>query len=160
MVIPRMALFNSTQELTGSNDQNSLKIMELVDNSKNFIFIPKENTPYCKKEEVFGYVSSSTQVFGICTYTILKYGNTREQDAFEINATIRHEAVHSAQFCKDSTYFRPLGVSRDKLVGYPENQVMSYYKDLPFTEKIAEMEGFYGELNPYFVIRALNKNCY
>ena len=27
-------------------------------------------------------------------------------------------------------------------------------------EKIAEMEGFYGELNPFFVIKALNKNCY
>ena len=28
----------------------------------------------------------------------------------------------------------------------------SYYKDLPYIEKIAEMEGFYGELNPFFVI--------
>ena len=144
-------------------DLNSLKIMELVDNSKNFIYIPKENTPYCKKEDIFGYVSSSTGVFGICTYTILKYGNNREQDKFEINATIRHEAVHSAQFCRNPTVLKPLGVDRRKLTGYPENQVMpadSYYKDLPYIEKIAEMEGFYGELNPFFVIKALNKNCY
>ena len=141
-------------------DQISAKIMNLVDNSKNFIYVPKENTPYCKKENIFGYVNPSTGVFGICTYTILGYGDSIEEDKFEINATIRHEAVHSAQFCKDSTYFRPLGVSRDKLVGYPENQVMSYYKDLSFNEKIAEMEGFYGELNPFFVIKALNKNCY
>ena len=144
-------------------DQNSLKIMELVDNSKNFIYFPKENTPYCKKEEIFGYVSSSTGVFGICTYTILKYGSNREEDEFEINATIRHEAVHSAQFCRNPTVLKPLGVDRRKLIGYPENQVMpadSYYKDLPYIQKIAEMEGFYGELNPFFVIKALNKNCY
>lgn len=146
-------------------DELGLIIMDLVDNSKKFIYIPKENTPKCKKEDIFGYVSSSTGVFGICTYTILNYGQNIEEDKFEINATIRHEAVHSAQFCKDPTALRPLGVSRRKLEGYPANQVLpddSYYSKagFTFTEKIAEMEGFYGELEPYFVIEALNKNCY
>jgi hypothetical protein len=146
-------------------DQPGLIIMDLVDNSEKFIYIPKENTPKCKKEDIFGYVSSSTGVFGICTYTILNYGDTFEEDKFEINATIRHEAVHSAQFCKNPTALRPLGVSRRKLEGYPANQVLpedSYYSKAGYSyiEKIAEMEGFYGEFEPYFVIEALNKNCY
>ena len=38
----------------------------------------------------------------------------------------------------------------------------SYYskQGLSYTEKIAEVEGFYGELNPFFVIEVLKKHCY
>ena len=146
-------------------DQVGSKIMELVDNSKNKIYIPKENTPYCKSEDgLYGYVNPSTGVVGICTNSILRWGETLEEDRTFINETIRHEAVHVAQFCEYPSSY-PLGVSRKKLEGYPENQVLpkdSWYskQGFSYTEKVAEMEGFYGESNPFFVIEALNKHCY
>jgi hypothetical protein len=146
-------------------DQIGTKIMRLVDDSKNKIYIPKENTPYCKSEEgTFGYVNPSTGVVGICTNRILTWGGTLEEEKLWINETVRHEAVHAAQFCEYPDSY-PLGVSRKKLEGYPENQVMprdSWYskQGLSYKDKVAEMEGFYGELNPFFVMQALNKHCY
>lgn len=146
-------------------DHVGSRIMELVDNSENKMYIPKENTPYCKSEEgTYGYVNFSTGVVGICTNSILRWGDTMEEDKKLINETIRHEAVHAAQFC-EYPYSYPLGVSRKKLEGYPENQVLpedTWYsqQDLSYEDKVAEMEGFYGELNPFFVIEALNKHCY
>ena len=90
------------------------------------IFIPKENTPYCKNNP--GYVAyvdwpnKKGTDFVICTSRITR-GNSYDYSYDLINDAVRHEAIHSAQFCRYTSYndylLYPLGtVDKKVLLNY------------------------------------------
>ena len=142
------------------------EIMEKVDSSQNVTYWPKENTPSCKSnnDEIwFGYVNYpflSSSDFVICTYNIWNYYGEREFE-YEINSTVRHEAAHSAQFCKGGNYH--LGVDKRKFVGYPNERVYgpnSIYRNLTYSEQLMELEAFALESEPYLVSRNLDRFCF
>ena len=143
------------------------EIMYKVDASQNVTYWPKENSPGCKSnnnEIWFGYVHYrgflSSSDFVICTYNILNYYGRREFE-YQINSTVRHEATHSAQFCKGGNYH--LGVDSRKFSGYPNERVYgaySIYRDKSYNEQVMELEAFALESEPYLVSRYLDLFCF
>tara|TARA_B100000212_G_C27371429_1_gene532753 strand:- start:974 stop:1513 length:540 start_codon:yes stop_codon:yes gene_type:complete len=142
------------------------KIMEKVNSSINVTYWPKENPPDCKSgnEIYFGYVTYpgllDSSDFVICTYNIYNYFGPNEFEN-QINYTVRHEAAHSAQFCKGGN--RLLGVDPNKFTGYPNERVYgpsSIYKNLSYREQRMELEAFALESEPYFIFRNLERFCF
>ena len=148
-------------------DSIGREIMYKVDSSQNVTYWPKENTPSCKSNNDaiwFGYVNYpgilSSSDFVICTYNIWNYFGQREFE-YEINSTVRHEAAHSAQFCKGGNYH--LGVDKRKFLGYPNEKVYgpnSIYRNLTYSEQLMELEAFALESEPYLVLRNLDRFCF
>ena len=150
-------------------DEVGKQIMDRVDNSKKVIFIPKENTPYCKNNPTYAaYVdwpNRNGTDFVICSSRLIR-GNSYENSYYAINAAVRHEAVHSAQFCRYTSYndflLYPLGVVETKeLLKYkkfvPDE---GPYAGIPYQQRLAEMEANYFEDKPYSILDQLNKHCY
>ena len=150
-------------------DEVGEMIMDRVDNSKKVIYIPKENTPYCKNNPGYAaYVdwpNRNGTDFVICSSRLIR-GNSYENSYYAINAAVRHEAVHSAQFCRYTSYndflLYPLGVVETKeLLKYkkfvPDEGI---YAGIPIQQRLAEMEANYFEDKPYSVLNQLNKYCY
>ena len=147
-------------------DEVGKKIMDRVDNSKKIIYIPQENTPFCKSNSDYaGYVNfpyKKVSEFGICTYRIMK-GSDYKNISFNLNSVVRHEAMHSAQFCRfpELIALKPIGIDLKYLMPYKKfvpNE--GIYKDIPYEQKIGELEAYYGEDNPYMVLSKLNQLCY
>ena len=144
------------------------EIMNRVDNSEKVIYIPKENTPYCKNNPGYAaYVdwpNRNGTDFVICTLRITR-GNSYENSYSEINDAVRHEAVHSAQFCRytsfDDYLLYPLGiVDKKTLLKYKKFVTSEIYDGIPYHQRLAEMEANYLEDKPYTVLTQLNKYCY
>ena len=144
------------------------EIMNRVDNSKKVKYIPKENTPYCKNNPGYAaYVdwpNRNGTDFVICTLRITR-GNSYENSYSEINDAVRHEAVHSAQFCRytsfDDYLLYPLGiVDKKTLLKYKKFVSSEIYDGIPYHQRLAEMEANYLEDKPYKVLTQLNKYCY
>lgn len=144
------------------------EIMNRVDNSEKVIYIPKENTPYCKNNPGYAaYVdwpNRNGTDFVICTLRITR-GNSYENSYSEINDAVRHEAVHSAQFCRytsfDDYLLYPLGiVDKKTLLKYKKFVTSEIYDGIPYHQRLAEMEANYLEEKPYTVLTQLNKYCY
>mgnify|MGYP001325181498 FL=1 len=144
------------------------EIMNRVDNSEKVIYIPKENTPYCKNNPGYAaYVdwpNRNGTDFVICTLRITR-GNSYENSYSEINDAVRHEAVHSAQFCRytsfDDYLLYPLGiVDKKTLLKYKKFVSSEIYDGIPYHQRLAEMEANYLEDKPYTVLTQLNKYCY
>ena len=149
-------------------DSVGKEIMNRVDNSKKVIYIPKENTPYCKNNPGYAaYVdwpNRNGTDFVICTLRITR-GNSYENSYSEINDAVRHEAVHSAQFCRytsfDDYLLYPLGiVDKKTLLKYKKFVSSEIYDGIPYHQRLAEMEANYLEDKPYKVLTQLNKYCY
>ena len=150
-------------------DEVGEKIMDRVDNSKKVIYIPKENTPFCKNNPGYAaYVdwpNRNGTDFVICTSRITR-GSTYDYSYYAINAAVRHEAVHSAQFCRYTSYDEyllfPLGVVDKKELLKYEKFVPNegIYAGIPIQQRLAEMEANYFEDKPYSVLNQVNKYCY
>ena len=147
-------------------DEIGKKIIDRVDNSKKIIYIPKENTPFCKSNpDYWGYVNwpnKKVTEFGICTYRIIR-GSDYKNISLNLNNVVRHEAMHSAQFCRfpGLIALKPIGIDLKYLMPYKKfvpNE--GIYKDIPYEQKIGELEAYYGEDNPYLVLSKLTQLCY
>jgi hypothetical protein len=56
----------------------------------------RENTPVCRKYEIYGWVETKQPLLSICTNAIIAGGQPQRF----INETLLHEATHVAQTCK------------------------------------------------------------
>ena len=149
-------------------DDVGKRIMDRVDNSKKVIYIPKENTPFCKNNPGYAaYVDWPNKKgtdFVICTSRITR-GNSYAYSYNLINDAVRHEAIHSAQFCRYTRYddylLYPLGtVDKKVLLNYAKYVTSDIYAGIPYQQKLAEMEANYYEDKPYSILVQLNKHCY
>ncbi len=143
-------------------------IMDRVDNSKKVIYIPKENTPFCKNNPGYAaYVDWPNKKgtdFVICTSRLTR-GYSYDDSYDLINDAVRHEAIHSAQFCRYTSYddylLYPLGtVDKKTLLNYEKYVTGDIYAGIPYQQKLAEMEANYYEDLPYSILNQLNKHCY
>jgi len=77
--------------------QIAAQIVRMVD----VRYTVQENTIYCKKQDIFGYVDPNTGVYGICTNRIILVSrNHGVNPKYYMNETLYHEAAHAAQFCR------------------------------------------------------------
>ena len=140
-------------------DYSGLRIIDLVDRTDSPFFLIKENTPFCKSGNYYGYVEdglTNKATFAICTRAI--YFNHPFKFREYINYTLRHEAAHAAQFCKGGDY--SLGVEKWRFEGYPKRMVKNYYTNLSRTEELMELEAFALESDPYFVESSVRRFCF
>ena len=83
--------------------------------------------------------------------------------SFNLNNVVRHEAMHSAQFCRfpGSASLKPVGIDLKYLMPYKEfvpNE--GIYKDIPYDQRVGELEAYYAEDKPSLVLSKLNQFCY
>ena len=144
-------------------------ILYLVDRSEKVVFFPRENTPFCKLNNVFGYVDypyldngKYRSNLAICTNRILRYGNNFSERQEEIDKTLNHEALHAAQLCQPpSSGFLPFGIQNGKFSKkIHSNLSADFYRDLSPIGKLVELEAFFVEDQPHLVTQYLIKHCY
>ena len=150
-------------------DENDKKILEIVDQTQKVLIYPKENTPYCKSENIWGYVNAPVKYtdgyfradMTICTNRILTFSNNSDEASYYLSETLHHEAFHTAQLCRFPPDFVPFGINngnfskviRDKVYGgeaYVENND---------EQNLIEMEAFYVEHKPNTILVFLENYC-
>ena len=145
------------------------QIIDLVDRSKKVIFYPRENTPNCKSDNtMLGYVNSAYKDTDgyfksnivICTNRIIGYSNNWNEISYRINETLHHEAFHAAQLCKSPPKFSSFGLNNGIFDKWIRDLVFDYYGELPYEDKLQEMEAFYVEHKPEIVSSYLEDFCY
>lgn len=118
-----------------------------------------ENTPICRKYDIFGWYQNTTKTMVFCTDKIVSKGNPKHY----VNETLFHESVHVAQACKQSMReMKPLGISLS-VMHLSDNRK----KDLKLSTSIngsivlnTEREAFWMEDKPEKVKYVLRKYCF
>jgi len=121
--------------------------------SKKIKFV--ENTPICRKYDIYGWFDSKSKTMTFCTNRIKFNGNASHY----INETLYHESTHVAQSCKNNKLI-PLGL-------YPINLPPNKESDLKKSTSISglnsykiEREAFWLEDKPKKVLYYLKKFCF
>ena len=149
-------------------DDIGKEIMFRVDNSEKIIFLPKENTPFCKTNPGYaGYVNfpkRSGTDFGICTFRIIE-SQDFQTSSFLVNNVVRHEGMHVAQFCNKPGFNKPaiypLNITNSSnLLKYKSEIESDIYTGIPENQKLAELEAFYAEDKPYLISELISAYCY
>ena len=164
---PSQFLEKISEQTNTQSENKQTKVSETTNSKEKTI---KENTTNYKEEKSnndqiwFGYANYpdflGSSDFVICTYNIYSHFGERQFE-YQINATVRHEAAHAAQFCKGGNYH--LGVDSRKFSGYPNERVYgaySIYRDKSYNEQVMELEAFALESEPYLVSRYLDLFCF
>jgi hypothetical protein len=119
-----------------------------------------ENTPVCRRHDIFGWFDSRSKTMTICTEKIKSDALIPE---LEMNQTILHEAVHVAQSCKNSNgniYEFGIPASSMPLARKKKNDL----DDLVFTygkkHRRLEHEAFWLEDKPERVKYVVKKYCF
>jgi len=118
-----------------------------------------ENTPICRKYDIFGWYDNRLKTMIMCTDKIASKPNLK----YNVNMTLFHESVHIAQACKQNMKeIKPFGISPKDM-----NLSESLKKDLATSIKTfgdiitnTEREAFWMEDKPNKVRYVLKKYCF
>ena len=118
-----------------------------------------ENTPICRKHDIYGWFDAPKRTMTFCTDTIKKGPNPE----YYMNETLFHESVHVSQSCKNNMgWVAPLWISPSLM---PINQRRK--TDIETAKKIVgnnvqqiEHEAFWMEDKPEKVKYVLKKYCF
>jgi hypothetical protein len=115
-----------------------------------------ENTPICRKYDIYGWFNVNEKTMTICTDRIVSGGDYR----YYVNETLLHESVHIAQYCKNKS-LTPLGIASSKLqLSLRRNQdVESAVKISGPSVRQIEREAFWMEDKPNEVKYVVKKYC-
>jgi len=127
------------------------------------------NTPECAKSNIVGMHKSTTPAIILCTNRMKAVTDDSSEYQELLDATIAHEAIHAAQYCRLKKSRIPyLGISAGAL--YTLQQ--SVQSDITKSIKVAnystprsvawriESEAYYHEGRPDEVIQHINLNCF
>tara|TARA_Y100000589_G_C27142345_1_gene625295 strand:+ start:742 stop:1335 length:594 start_codon:yes stop_codon:yes gene_type:complete len=150
-------------------NENDEKILDIVDKTQKVLIIPKENTPKCKSENIFGYVNAPDKYtdgyfrtdMTICTNRILTFSNNSDEASYYLSETLHHEAFHIAQLCRFPPYFVSFGINNGNFPKFIRDQVYGaeVYADNNEEQNLIEMEAFYVEHKPKTVLLYLENYC-
>jgi len=115
-----------------------------------------ENTPICRKHDIYGWFNINEKTMTICTDTIVSRDNAK----YYINETLLHEAVHLAQYCKNKS-LTPLDIAPSKmnLSSRRKLDVESAIKINGSIVRQIENEAFWMEDKPNEVKYVVKKYC-
>jgi hypothetical protein len=115
-----------------------------------------ENTPICRKYDIYGWFNMNEKTMSICTDRIISRGESE----YYVNETLLHESVHIAQYCKNKS-LTPLGIASSQLqLSSRRNQdVESAVKMLGPSVRQIEREAFWMEDKPNEVKYVVKKYC-
>lgn len=118
-----------------------------------------ENTPICRKYDIFGWYQNTTKTMVFCTNKIVSKGNPDHY----VNETLFHESTHVAQACKwNMKEVKPFGISPSKmhLSDVRRNDLKLSYS-IGGSEVISiEREAYWMEDKPDQVKYVLQKYCF
>jgi hypothetical protein len=118
-----------------------------------------ENTPICRKHDIFGWYDNRSKTMVFCTDKILSKPNPN----YNFNMVLFHESVHVAQACKQNMReIKAFGISPSTM-----NLSKNLEKDLKVSVKnfgsaVAniEREAYWMETKPNKVKYVLKKYCF
>tara|TARA_B110000503_G_scaffold36872_1_gene60399 strand:+ start:903 stop:1334 length:432 start_codon:yes stop_codon:yes gene_type:complete len=118
-----------------------------------------ENTPICRKHEIYGWYDTESKTMTFCTDRIANGPNPH----YYMNETLFHEASHVAQSCKNNMgWSTPFWISKSQMP-----LTSNRYVDLEASKKIngsnvdqLEHEAFWMEDKPEKVEYVLKKFCF
>ena len=115
-----------------------------------------ENTPICRKYDIYGWFNVNEKIMTICTDRIISRGESE----YYMNETLLHESVHIAQYCKNKS-LTPLGIASSQLqLSSRRNQdVESAVKISGPSVRQIEREAFWMEDKPNEVKYVVKKYC-
>ena len=115
-----------------------------------------ENSPICRKQDIYGWFSLTEKTMNICTDRIV----SRENAKYYINETLLHESVHLAQYCKNKS-LTPLGISSSNmnLSDRRRKDVESAVRLVGSIARQIEKEAFWMEDKPNEVKYVVKKYC-
>jgi hypothetical protein len=115
-----------------------------------------ENTPICRKYDIYGWFDVNKKTMTICTDRIV----SRNDSEYYVNETLLHESVHIAQYCKNKSLI-PLGITPSQLqLSSRRNQdVESAVKISGPSVRQIEREAFWMEDKPNKVKYVVKKYC-
>ena len=115
-----------------------------------------ENTPICRKHDIYGWFNVIEKTMTICTDRIISNDNSK----YYMNETLLHEAVHLAQYCKNKS-LTPLGIDSSQLqLSSRRNQDLeSAVKISGSSVRQIEREAFWMEDKPNEVKYVVKKYC-
>jgi len=116
-----------------------------------------ENTPICRKHDIYGWFNVIEKTMTICTDTIISNDNSK----YYMNETLLHESVHTAQYCKNNS-LTPLGISNSQIhLSSSKNQdIESAVKISGPSVRQIEREAFWMEDKPNKVKYVVKKYCF
>ena len=115
-----------------------------------------ENTPICRKHDIYGWFNVIEKTMTICTDRIISNDNSK----YYINETLLHESVHIAQYCKNNS-LTPLGIANSQMqLSSRRNQDVESAVKIsgPLVRQI-EKEAFWMEDKPNEVKYVVKKYC-
>ena len=116
-----------------------------------------ENTPICRKHDIYGWFNVIEKTMTICTDRIISNDNS----TYYMNETLLHESVHIAQYCKNNS-LTPLGISNSQIqLSSRRNQDIESAVKIsgPLVRQI-EREAFWMEDKPNEVKYVVKKYCF
>jgi hypothetical protein len=116
-----------------------------------------ENTPICRKYDIYGWFNVNEKIMTICTDRIVSRNDYR----YYVNETLLHESVHVAQYCKNKS-LTPLGIASSQLqLSSRRNQDVESAVKIsgPLVRQI-EREAFWMEDKPNEVKYVVKKYCF
>jgi hypothetical protein len=115
-----------------------------------------ENTPICRKHDIYGWFNVIEKTMTICTDRIISNDNS----TYYMNETLLHESVHIAQYCKNNS-LTPLGISNSQIqLSSRRNQdIESAVKISGPSVRQIEREAFWMEDKPNEVKYVVKKYC-
>jgi hypothetical protein len=116
-----------------------------------------ENTPICRKHDIYGWFDVNKKTMTICTDRIISNDNSK----YYMNETLLHESVHVAQYCKSKS-LTPLDIANSQLqLSSRRNQdVESAVKISGPSVRQIEREAFWMEDKPNEVKYVVKKYCF
>jgi len=118
-----------------------------------------ENTPICRKHDIYGWYQNTSKTMVLCTDRILSNKNSK----YYINETLFHESVHVAQACKQNMNdVKEFGIS-------PTSMNLSYNKNKDLMKSVSisgkhtlllEKEAIWMEDKPEKVKYVVKKYCF
>jgi uncharacterized protein YdeI (BOF family) len=122
-----------------------------------------ENTPICRKYDIYAWYDSMEKKMTICTGKIKSTQNTYSNIKEYVNETIFHESTHIAQACKSNDgYTRAFGISLSQmpLTQRRKNDIKSAVSINGSKVFRMEHEAFWMEDKPNEVKYVLQKYCF
>ena len=118
-----------------------------------------ENTPICRKYDIFGWYQNTTKTMVFCTDKILSKPNPH----YNFNMVLFHESVHVAQACKQNMReIKAFGISPStmNLSENLEKDLKISVKNFGSTVANIEREAYWMETKPDKVKYVLKKYCF
>ena len=118
-----------------------------------------ENTPICRKHDIYGWYDSNTKTMALCTDRIKSGPNS----TYYINETLYHESVHVAQACKTGNkYLKSFGISLSDMPisNNRKNDIKNAVSIAGESVRHLEHEAFWMEDKPDKVKYVVQKYCF